>query len=78
MLGGYAFGNKVGAVAYNLFHHRGIAVLVYLVGIYTSNQVVQLIGVVLLAHSSMDRMFGYGLKYEKGIRFTHLGEIGKK
>jgi hypothetical protein len=21
---------------------------------------------------------GYGLKYEKGFKFTHLGEIGKK
>ncbi|WP_367756748.1 DUF4260 domain-containing protein [Flavobacterium sp. WC2430] len=75
---GYAFGNKSGAVAYNLFHHRGIAVLVYLVGIYSSNQVVQLIGIILFAHSSMDRMFGYGLKYDTGFKFTHLGEIGKK
>lgn len=75
---GYALGDKIGAFLYNLFHHRAIAILVYLVGAYTSNQVVQLIGVVLLAHSSMDRMFGYGLKYEKGFKFTHLGEIGKK
>ncbi|HZJ19645.1 MAG TPA: DUF4260 family protein [Pricia sp.] len=24
----------------------------------------------------MDRIFGYGLKYNKGFKFTHLGEIG--
>ena len=75
---GYAFGNKAGAVSYNLFHHRGVAVFIYFVGIYFTNQIVQLIGVILFAHSSMDRMFGYGLKYETGFKHTHLGEIGKK
>ncbi|WP_395048903.1 DUF4260 domain-containing protein [Flavobacterium sp.] len=75
---GYAFGNKSGAFLYNLFHHKGIAILVYLCGIYFSNNLVQLAGIILFAHSSMDRMMGYGLKYETGFKFTHLGEIGKK
>jgi hypothetical protein len=26
----------------------------------------------------MDRMMGYGLKYETGFKDTHLGKIGKK
>jgi hypothetical protein len=25
----------------------------------------------------MDRMMGYGLKYNEGFKFTHLGTIGK-
>ncbi|MGL2965092.1 DUF4260 domain-containing protein [Flavobacterium sp. XGLA_31] len=75
---GYVFGNKTGAVSYNLFHHRGIAVLIYLLGTITVNHGLQLIGIILLAHASMDRMLGYGLKYEKGFKYTHLGEIGKK
>ncbi len=74
---GYAVNNKTGAFLYNLFHHRGLAIAVYLLGIYLSNSVLQLMGVILLAHASMDRMFGYGLKYEKGFKYTHLGEIGK-
>lgn len=74
----YAFGNKVGTFAYNFFHHRGIAVLLYLTGIYLSDNLFQLSGIILFSHISMDRMFGYGLKYEKGFKFTHLGEIGKK
>ncbi|MUV02756.1 DUF4260 family protein [Flavobacterium rakeshii] len=74
---GYAFGNKAGAWAYNFFHHRGVAILLYLAGMYYSSQLLQLIGVIWFAHSSMDRMFGYGLKYENGFKFTHLGEIGK-
>jgi hypothetical protein len=75
---GYVFGNKLGAFLYNLFHHKAIAVLIYLVGIYSSNNLIQLAGIILFAHSSMDRMMGYGLKYETGFKFTHLGEIGKK
>jgi hypothetical protein len=75
---GYVFGNKTGALCYNLFHHRGIAIALYFVGIYFSNSLVQLSGIMLFTHSSMDRMFGYGLKYETGFKYTHLGEIGKK
>jgi len=75
---GYVFGDKVGAFLYNLFHHKGIAIVVYLLGIYFSDTLFQLVGIILFSHSSMDRIFGYGLKYEKGFKFTHLGEIGKK
>lgn len=75
---GYVFGNKPGAFLYNLAHHRGIAILVYLAGIYSSNSLIQLTGIILFAHSSMDRMLGYGLKYETGFTFTHLGQIRKK
>lgn len=73
----YAFGNKVGAWCYNVIHHRALAIAVYLLGIYLANDAIQLTGIMLFSHSSMDRMFGYGLKYEKGFKFTHLGEIGK-
>ena len=75
---GYVFGSKAGASSYNLFHHRGIAVLVYLAGIYFHQNEIQLAGVILFSHSSFDRMLGYGLKYETGFKYTHLGLIGKQ
>lgn len=75
---GYFFGDKVGAFCYNLIHHKGIAIVLYLIGIYCFSSAIQLSGVILFAHSSMDRMLGYGLKYDTGFKFTHLGEIGKK
>src|SRR5690606_20918319 len=74
---GYAFGNRIGAYSYNLFHHKAVAIAVYLLGIYTGNSVVELIGVILFAHSAMDRMLGYGLKYTTSFTDTHLGKIGK-
>ena len=74
---GYLFGNKSGAFFYNIFHHRGIAVLVYILGFYFKIEILQLAGIILFSHSAMDRFFGYGLKYESGFKHTHLGEIGK-
>ncbi|WP_411029932.1 DUF4260 domain-containing protein [Spongiimicrobium sp. 3-5] len=73
---GYLFNNRVGAFSYNLFHHKGIAILIYLLGTYLSLPLGQLLGVILFSHASLDRIFGYGLKYKKGFKYTHLGEIG--
>ncbi|SHM68647.1 DUF4260 domain-containing protein [Flavobacterium chilense] len=74
---GYLSGNKSGAFFYNVFHHKGIALLIYALGCYLSIETIQLAGIILFSHSAMDRIFGYGLKYEKGFKYTHLGEIGK-
>lgn len=75
---GYLFGNRAGAITYNLTHHRGLAIGVYLLGIFLSVSLLQLAGVVLFTHCAMDRALGYGLKYSRGFAYTHLGQIGKK
>jgi hypothetical protein len=74
---GYLINNKAGAVLYNIFHHKAIAIIIFLVGIFYSLEWLQLAGIILFAHSSMDRVFGYGLKYYKAFSDTHLGVIGK-
>ncbi len=74
---GYVAGDRAGAFLYNLFHHKGVAILVFMLGIYLNHEWLQRVGVVLFGHASMDRVLGYGLKYNKGFSFTHLGEIGK-
>lgn len=75
---GYAFGNRAGAWVYNLFHHKGVAIVIGLSGVYLANEILVLAGVILFAHAAFDRMLGYGLKYESGFKFTHLGEIGQQ
>ncbi len=75
---GYLAGNKAGAFAYNLFHHKAVGVLVLIGGISFSIHYLVLTGIVLLGHSSMDRFFGYGLKSTEGFKYTHLGIIGKQ
>lgn len=75
---GYLWGDRFGAFTYNLFHHKGVALAMYLMGTYFSIPLCQLIGIILFSHSALDRALGYGLKYKKGFRYTHLGEIGRK
>lgn len=74
---GYAFGNKPGAVLYNLFHHKGVAVALFIGGLVLPDRLMEIAGIILFGHSSMDRMFGYGLKYSDSFGHTHLGMIGK-
>src|SRR5882724_7895158 len=61
---GYLVNTKVGAAVYNLFHHKGIAIVLAFAGYYLHNDVMTSIGILLFAHSSFDRILGYGLKYE--------------
>ena len=72
---GYMVNNKAGAISYNLLHHKGIAIAVCVSGIYFSNDYLSLAGLILFAHSSFDRIFGYGLKHFTGFKHTHLGEL---
>lgn len=74
---GYLINSKIGAVIYNIFHHKGLAILIYFLGIYLANDVVQLIGIILFSHAALDRFFGYGLKYISSFNDTHLGPLKK-
>jgi hypothetical protein len=38
--------------------------------------VVLFVGILLWAHSSLDRIMGYGLKYPDSFQHTHLGTVG--
>ena len=74
---GYLINTKVGAVVYNLFHHKGIAIALAAAGYFLHNDVMTAIGILLFAHSSFDRVLGYGLKYEDSFKHTHLGSLEK-
>lgn len=75
---GYAVNTRTGAWFYNFFHHKLVAILVLLAGFWFGHSLLALVGVILFGHSSMDRMFGYGLKFDDNFKNTHLGWIGKK
>jgi hypothetical protein len=72
---GYLFGPRAGAVTYNSFHHRAVPIGLGALGILLALPALQLAAVIGMAHISMDRMLGYGLKTTEGFRHTHLGEI---
>jgi hypothetical protein len=84
---GYLANAKVGAFTYNLFHHKGVAFLflgagfpMMMLNFHGDQPLAPIVlgtGIILLGHSSMDRMLGYGLKFGDDFKHTHLGWIGK-
>ena len=86
---GYLVNARAGAITYNLFHHKGLALVVTVGGQYMSLlnftgqgpvadwDAVAITGIILFGHASMDRIFGYGLKFGDSFQHTHLGWIGK-
>jgi hypothetical protein len=70
---GYLVSTKVGAFSYNLFHHKGLAIGLALAGYFFRIEILMVIGMLMFAHSSFDRMMGYGLKYIDDFKHTHLG-----
>jgi hypothetical protein len=74
---GYLVNPQVGAWTYNLVHHKGLTVALYVFGSLLSVPWLMFAGTILLGHSSLDRVFGYGLKYPDAFQNTHLGKIGR-
>lgn len=75
---GYLVNTRVGAVTYNVAHHKAVAGAFILAGFFAHIPVVLFIGILLWAHSSFDRVMDYGLKYADSFNNTHLGKTGKK
>jgi hypothetical protein len=74
---GYVAGPAVGALTYNLIHHRAVALALYVSGVHLHLPLLCLGGVIMLAHASLDRVLGYGLKYSDAFAHTHLGTMGR-
>ena len=74
---GYLINTKIGAWVYNFFQHKLLGLLVLMVGIWYEHDLLSVTGVVLFAHAAMDRVFGYGLKFQDDFKHTHLGWIKK-
>ncbi|GAB4046302.1 DUF4260 domain-containing protein [Spirosoma litoris] len=72
---GYVINPAVGAVLYNFVHHKGLGIVIGLLGLVISSQLLMLTGIILFAHSSMDRMLGYGLKYFDSFKHTSLENL---
>jgi hypothetical protein len=75
---GYMWNTRVGAVLYNLAHHKAVAGALIVVGFIGHMPGWLFWGLLLWAHSSFDRVMGYGLKFPDSFQHTHLGLIGKK
>jgi len=74
---GYLMSPRLGAITYDFIHHKALGISILVLGVILISQPLQLAGLILFGHSSMDRSLGYGLKYSDSFQNTHLGMIGK-
>jgi Domain of unknown function (DUF4260) len=75
---GYLRSPRVGAIVYNVAHDLATGVIVAGLGLAIGSVPLAAAGAVLVAHSGMDRLAGYGLKYPDAFKHTHLGWIGRR
>ena len=74
---GYLAGPQVGAMVYNAAHSYMAPMALMVAGFAVSEPLILSIAMIWLAHIGIDRALGYGLKYDAGFGFTHLGRVGK-
>lgn len=74
---GYLGGPRVGAAVYNAAHAAILPMLLGIFAMVTSSALAMHLSLIWCAHIGFDRALGYGLKYDAGFAFTHLGRIGK-
>jgi len=77
-MAGYLRGPHLGAIAYNVVHNWATGLAVLGVGFAVNVPGLMLVGVLLVAHTGIDRALGYGLKYPTSFQDTHLGRIGRR
>jgi hypothetical protein len=73
----YLGGPRVGAILYNAAHSYLGPVALMTIGLAMAAPLTLSLAMIWLAHIGIDRALGYGLKYQTGFAFTHLGRIGK-
>jgi Domain of unknown function (DUF4260) len=74
---GYLAGPRIGAAGYNALHTTLGPIALVLIGLLAPSPLSVAVALIWLAHIGADRALGYGLKYEAGFGFTHLGGIGR-
>lgn len=75
---GYLAGARSGAASYNLTHALVLPVLVGAWGWWIGSSTSVAVALIWVAHIGVDRMVGYGLKYETDFRDTHLQRVGDR
>jgi hypothetical protein len=73
----YLADKKTGAIVYNTAHCYMAPMTLMITGFAISAPLTLSIAMIWLAHIGFDRALGYGLKYQAGFGFTHLGRIGR-
>ena len=66
---------KTGEIVYNIFHTCLIPFVLFIVAMIYDQPLGMQIAVVWFAHIGADRVMGYGLKYSRGFKTSHLKKV---
>jgi uncharacterized protein DUF4260 len=72
-MAGYLGGKRLGAHLYNVAHTTPIPAALIGIGWWQDKSFAVALGLIWLAHIGLDRLIGYGLKYDDDFKHTHLG-----
>ena len=72
---GYLANKKVGALCYNLGHTYTVPFLALSVLWISGQTAYSWLTLIWFAHIGLDRLLGYGLKYETAFKDTHLQRV---
>jgi len=70
---GFLGGNRLGSILYNLGHTYLVPALLLAAGWFMASPMAMAVALIWIGHIGFDRIMGYGLKYDRGFKFTHLG-----
>jgi hypothetical protein len=74
---GYLAGPSLGARAYNIVHIYVGPLFLVTYGVAIGRSDVVPWALIWFAHIGLDRLLGYGLKYDAAFGETHLGRLGR-
>lgn len=69
---GYLAGPKRGALAYNIVHTYALPLALGALGYWADVRMALLVALIWAGHIGLDRLVGYGLKFESGFENTHI------
>ena len=64
------------SVLYNAMHNYVLPGVLGILAVLFHRVLLEEVSLIWIAHISLDRMFGYVLKYPISFRFTHIQSIG--
>ena len=68
----YAAGPRLGSLGYNVAHAYALPLGLAGLGLWIDAVLALQVAAVWIAHIGIDRLAGYGMKYETGFEHTHL------
>lgn len=72
---GYLVNKRVGSITYNFIHNYILCLILIFLGFVFQQLFLMITASILFSHVGIDRFFGFGLKYSKNFRETHIQKV---